>query len=289
MSEATRRRPDFVLPGFPRCGTTWLYEVLRHHPEIYLPVRKEVDFFRHNFDRGYDWYAAYFQACGAGQLAGDISPLYVEDPATAERIHATLPEARIILSIREHVERVRSTYWHIRRDGKTNDDLIDFLEARRGSSPYLDRHRYAPVIETYTRLYPQDRVMVLLYDEIRATPRAVIERVLGFLGVADEPLPTAMEQTLVQAINPTFIPAKPSLYRAAQKVNHALRGTHLRLLDRPLDVGKRVFFQAVGQRRRQELGPAPGEDRVRDFYAADRDRLERLLNRPPGTLWASGR
>ena len=59
-----RRRPDFVIPGFARCGTTWLYETLRRHPRIFLPERKELDFFSESWAKGYLFYAAYFLILG---------------------------------------------------------------------------------------------------------------------------------------------------------------------------------------------------------------------------------
>ena len=86
-----RRRPDFVIPGFARCGTTWLYETLRRHPGIFLPERKELDFFSESWEKGYPFYAAYFAEAGEHQLTGDISPVYAEHPEVPERLAATSP------------------------------------------------------------------------------------------------------------------------------------------------------------------------------------------------------
>ena len=86
------RKPDFVVAGFPRCGTTWLYEVLRLHPAVFLPVRKEINFFNRAYEKGLDWYTAYFADARPDQLAGDISPVYAEYPEVPERILATLPD-----------------------------------------------------------------------------------------------------------------------------------------------------------------------------------------------------
>lgn len=279
------RKPDFVIAGFPRCGTTWLYEVLRLHPRIFLPVRKEINFFNRAYDKGLDWYAAYFADARPDQQAGDISPVYAEYPEVPARIHADLPDARIVLIVRDHVARLRSSYWQLLRDGRRNDDLLDYLAGRSDRSPYLQRQRYTPVLETYRRLFGPERVLILVYEDLRADPAAAIDRIVAFLGLEGPPYPEAMTRKIVEHVNPTFMPRHPRLYRLAMRVNQTLRRTHLRVLDRPLDLGKQLFFRLGGRRRREEVGAMPGEDRLRRFFADDVAALERLLGRPLRQLW----
>jgi len=282
-------KPDFVVAGFPRCGTTWLYEVLRLHPKIFLPARKEIAFFDAAYDKGYPWYAAYFAGCAADQQAGDISPVYAEHPAVPERIRATLPDAKIILILRSHLARTRSSYRHFQRDGRTDGDdyrdLDAFLAGRAERSPYLERQRYAPVLEAYLKRFGRERVLILLHEDLGADPRAFVERILAFLGLAEVPWPEAMLAKLHEQVNPTFAPRHPRLYRAAQRLNQRLRGTHLRLLDRPMAAGKQLFLGLIGGRPRAELGAIPGEDRLRRFFAEDVQAVETIIGRPVRQLW----
>lgn len=281
------RMPDFVIPGFTRCGTTWLYEVLRLHPSICLPLRKEINFFNRAYERGQDWYAAYFADCPNDRVTGDISPVYAEDPAVPSRIHETLPDARLVLLVRDHVARIRSIYWHLVRDGRANDDLTAFLDGSSAGSAFMERQRYAPVLERYLGLFPRERVLILVYEELRADPRAAVASILEFLGVpTGAAWPPEMEAKLGQRVNPTFAPARPGFYRRAQRLHQTLRRTQLRVLDRPLDLGKKAFFALAGQRDRAELGPVPGEERVRRFLADDTVQVEQVLGRPLRDLWA---
>lgn len=279
-----RRRPDFVIPGFARCGTTWLYETLRRHPRIFLPERKELDFFSESFEKGYGFYAAYFKEAQVHQLTGDISPVYAEHPEVPERLFAMAPEAKIVIVVRNQVDRLRSSYWQSRRDGWSHEELERFLDGRVEDCGYLVNQRYAPTVEAYRRLFGPDSVLVLVYEEMSRDPGAGIGAILGFLGLGTE-LPAPMAELLQKRVNPTFMPKHPRLYRTAQRLNQSMRKAHLPFLDRPLAQGKRLFFAVLGERQRQELGAMPGEERLRRYFASDVAALERILGRSLAGVW----
>jgi hypothetical protein len=279
-----RRFPDFVIPGFARCGTTWLYETLRRHPRIFLPERKELDFFSESWAKGYPFYAAYFAGAGDDQLTGDISPVYAEHPPVPERLFATAPAARIVIVVRNQVDRLRSSYWQSRRDGWSHAELERFLEGQVEDCGYLVNQRYAPTVEAYRRLFGAEAVLVLVYEDMTRDPGTAIRSILRHLGLS-EALPAGMEELLDKRVNPTFMPKHPGLYRAAQRLNQTLRKAHLPLLDRPLALGKELFFKAFGERQRQELGAMPGEDRLRSYFASDVAALERMLGRSLAGVW----
>lgn len=279
-----RRRPDFVVPGFARCGTTWLYEVLKRHPGIFLPERKELDFFSESWARGYPFYAAYFEEAGTHQLTGDISPVYAEHPEVPERLAATAPHARIVIVVRNQVERLRSSYWQSRRDGWRQPELERFLGGEIEDCGYLVNQRYAPTIQTYHRLFGEEAVLVLVYEDMRSDPATAVSAILGHLGLGED-LPPGVAEQLGKRVNPTFMPRHPRIYRTAQRINQSLRKAHLPVLDRPLALGKRLFFLVFGERRRQELGTMPGEERLARYFADDVAALERLLGRSLAGVW----
>jgi hypothetical protein len=279
-----RRRPDFVIPGFARCGTTWLYETLRRHPGIYLPERKELDFFSESWGKGYPFYANYFVDAQDHQLTGDISPVYAEHPQVPERIAATAPEARIVIIVRNQVDRLRSSYWQSRRDGWSHAELERFLAGEVEDCGYLVNQRYAPTIETYRRLFGPAAVLVLVYEDMSRGPQAGIRAILSHLGLG-EAIPEAMAELLGKRVNPTFMPRHPGIYRAAQRLNQSLRKVHLPFLDRPLALGKRAFFAVFGERQRQELGRIPGEERLERYFQGDVAALERILGRSLAGVW----
>ena len=128
VSESNQNRaprlPDFIAVGPPRTATTWLHEVLQGH--VCLPAdRKETDFFTRFYDRGLDWYADYFRHCEGGIPVGELSPMYFASPPARERIARHLPECKIIVSLRDPVERAYSNYRMLRRIVATKVDFED--------------------------------------------------------------------------------------------------------------------------------------------------------------------
>src|SRR5580704_2112193 len=118
-----RRTPDFFIVGHAKCGTTALYEMLRQHPRLYLPVFKETQFLSRGPRRAgvpqkrvprrprtLEDYLSLFGDAGPRQLAGDGSTEYLRTPATARRIAALCPNARIIMAFREPVGFLRSLH-----------------------------------------------------------------------------------------------------------------------------------------------------------------------------------
>ena len=189
----TSRQPTFIIAGAMRCRTTRVNVYLREHPEIEVSTPKEVHFFDLHFDKGLDWYEEHFPGSGTASAIGEATPDYLYDPVVPERIAATLPEVKIVLLLRDPVERARSHYWHNR---SRNREDLEFLEALQSESErvkvdregwdrfsYVDRGLYG---EQLARLYehvPPDRVLVQTFDDLESEPGIVFRRTCEFLGV----------------------------------------------------------------------------------------------------------
>ena len=103
--------PNFIIIGAARAGTVSLFHHLREHPEIYLPFVKETDFFYKDFDKGLDYYQKSFYSGWKDEKAvGDISPWYIYSEDAAKNIHQTIPEVKIIATLRDPIERTFSDY-----------------------------------------------------------------------------------------------------------------------------------------------------------------------------------
>jgi hypothetical protein len=188
--------PDFLIIGAEKAGTTWLYDILRAHPDLFLPDTKEIHFFnRHtstgresdNFrHRGPAWYERHFDAAPPGTRAGEATPMYLCDPDAPGRIHLTLPEARFIVILRDPVARSWSHYRMARAKGHVTCDL-DTLIGRRDPA-VIGRSLYATQLDRWRAFYPASRFLVLFFEEVMAAPRRALAQVADWLGVEAAPL-----------------------------------------------------------------------------------------------------
>jgi hypothetical protein len=199
-----RRMPDFFIVGHHKSGTTALYEMLRSHPQIYMPDLKEPLFFARELHPDLqpgdpqpdtlDEYLELFAAAQPGQRMGEASPSYLRSESAAARIAELAPDARIIAILREPASFLRSMHLELLKDHMESEkDFAKAIERERreqDSKPVLwyspERVRYAEQLRRYHDAFGADQVLVLIYDDFRADNEGTLRRVLRFLEVDDE-------------------------------------------------------------------------------------------------------
>lgn len=194
--------PTFVIAGAQKCGTTSLADTLRQHPGIHLSKRKEIHFFDRHFERGLDWYESQFTPKPHHVQVGEATPAYMYDPAARERLTRSLPEARLVVILRNPVDRAYSHYWHKRRLG--DETLASFEEAiaaepqrrarkgvrKRIGFAYVDRGHYVDQIADLITRQGEERVHVMLLDDLVRDRVGTLRELLAFLEVDTGPAET---------------------------------------------------------------------------------------------------
>ena len=207
------RFPDFLGIGTQKGGTTYLHGLLQKHPQVYLAHPKELHFFSLHQRRGLKWYSHYFDAATADQRCGEITPYYLFHPLAAERIAALLPNVKLIVLLRDPVERALSQYFHSKRLGLEPLDLEQALAAeskrladaeaalKRGEAhqshqhhSYLSRSRYEQQISLFERLFPSEQLLVLRSEDLFEKPQEIWEKLLLFLELDTYPLPMSISR-----------------------------------------------------------------------------------------------
>lgn len=195
--------PDFLILGAQKAGTTALYAYLRWHPQITGPAWKEVSYFDRHYRRGVGWYRGHFPLRPGNRLVGEASPGYLFHPLAPQRVHETVPEAKLLVLLRDPVDRALSHYHHevvLGREPLSFEAALDAEPERtRGEEErlvrergywsaawwdhtYLARGRYAEQLERWLSLFPREQLLVLASEDLAADPSAAYARVLGFLG-----------------------------------------------------------------------------------------------------------
>lgn len=215
-SASWRGLPDTLIIGAQRCGTSSLYKYLGSHPQVIPALRKEVEYFSTSFAKGESWYRAHFPLrarTGVAQwltrrpvLSFEATPDYLLDPRAAGRAAEMLPDAHIIALLRNPTDRAFSQYLHNRRLGHEDlpfDAALDHEERRLEGEverlmsdvdyparalrrySYVARGMYRDQLIRWLDVYPADRVLLLRYEDLAASPAAVLRRIEEFLGIAD--------------------------------------------------------------------------------------------------------
>ena len=198
------RLPDFIVIGGMRCGTTTLYHLLRQCGGIYMPPVKEIHFFdRRNpaLDESAARYAEVFSAAGSAQRCGEVTPDYLTTHRCAERIHALVPDVRLVTILRDPVERAWSHYLVSCLNGVETLPLAEALEAepeRLGDGTdrsdiffsYLQRSRYVEHLERYEALFGRKAMLVLFLEELATDAAGQGKRLLEHLGVPAVQIPS---------------------------------------------------------------------------------------------------
>lgn len=196
------RRVDFIVIGVQKAGTTALFEHLSDDPQIALSRVKEVHFFD---DEARDWarpdygdYHAQFPP-DDGRVRGEATPIYAYWPNSLERIAAYNPAARLILMLRDPVQRAWSHWrmeyargvetqpfaWCIRGGRRRLFDAEPWGHHREFS--YVERGFYGEQVERLFSLFPREQVLILQADDLRSDPGPVLEATNRFLGLAPPP------------------------------------------------------------------------------------------------------
>jgi hypothetical protein len=315
------RVPDFFIVGHQKCGTTALWEMLRRHPQIFMPRVKEPRYFasdlRSPFQVGApevrrrhtpEGYFSLFTDAGAEQLLGEGSPQYLRSGVAASRIAEVQPAARIIAILREPASFLRSFHLQaLHNHIETERDLGKAIALepdrrqgrhipRRCHQPqdllYSEHVRYVEQLRRYHAVFPRQQVLVLIYEDFRRDNEATVHAVLRFLEL-DDTLPIEVVET------------KPlKVVRSLQA--HKLRGVLRRAERNPAAAGRVsrtiIALTPRGMRggrsaallRRAAYVPAPPPDEqlmleLRRRFKAEVVALSDYLGRDLVALWGYDR
>jgi hypothetical protein len=311
--QPARRVPDFFIVGQPKCGTTALGEILRSHPQIFMPANKEPWYFASELHERtpprpegtpetLDEYLDLFEGAASEQRAGEATVLYLWSRTAAKAIAAVQPEARIIAIVREPASFLRSlhlqflqAYVETEPDLRRALALEDERREGRGIPPnsywpatlmYSEHVRYVEQLRRFYDVFDAEQILVLVYDDFRADNDAVARQVMRFLDVDDT---VAIESG---EVNPTVQPRSQRLHElfgslvlGRGAVPSAVKGAVKALT--PAGLRRRALHAT--QRHLVFAEPSPADERLmqelRVRYAGEVRALSEFLGRDLVGQW----
>jgi hypothetical protein len=220
LTSQDRVLPDFLILGVQKGGTTSLFRYLEGHPNVVSVFKKEIKYFDCNYPKGLDWYRSHFPSSAemssgynskiqkvSGmsdpvQKSGEASPNYIFHPLAAQRVKETVPNARLILLLRDPVSRAYSHYNGNRQRGREKLSFPEAIEQEENrlageeekiiSDPdysmyrflhfsYLTRGIYIDQVRNWFSVFPREQFLILRSEDFFEGPRRVFEQVLSFL------------------------------------------------------------------------------------------------------------
>ncbi|MGA7802530.1 MAG: sulfotransferase [Gammaproteobacteria bacterium] len=214
-------KPTFLGIGAQKCASSWVYRILRDHPEVTVSEPKELNFFTCGFDVGYGWYENHF--CGGGIAAGEISPSYFCSVDACRRAYNYNPAFKIIVALRDPVERAYSNHLHEVREGHIGSADLSFEAAVDANPMYLEQSRYAAQITNWLRYFGASQLLCVFQEELSQDPMRECKRVYEFLNVNPDFVP---ESLLVKA-NQSKSARRPGLEMCIKQAGRGLRAAGL--------------------------------------------------------------
>jgi len=257
LTSVIRKTPDFILIGAQKSGTTALYKYLNEHPEFEKPCSKGTYFFDNNFSKGGRWYKSHFPLITTNifwrlfsnkKITGEFTPSYVYHPHVANRISKLFPKIKLILILRNPIDRTYSHYQHIKKSGNENlsfeaallkeKERIDketkkliadenYLSPIRQRYSYVSRSLYANQLEVWFKYFDKNQLLIIKSEDLFENPEETYNLVLKFLNLTPYKLKqykkiyagqySKIDQKIRRKLQSFFVPYNKKLYKMIDK------------------------------------------------------------------------
>lgn len=286
--------PNFMMIGVAKAGTTSFFRYLDQHPQIFMAPIKATNFFGYEDARDWKWdaegdapllqnfpvrtfeaYEASFAGATDELAIGEVSPQYFRCPTAAQRIHECVPNAKLVVSLRNPAERAFSGFMMRTRRGES---VRGFYEELTLQSSHVKEGFYYKRLKRYFDIFPKDQIKIYIFEEFKKDSAKVVVDLYDFLGVDTSFVPdTSVRHNpgaipKVRLLNRLFY--NPTLINMAKSVVPG--GLHLKLKQ----------IQQLNLSSAPKL-PADLRSKLLNFYREDIFKLEGLLDRDL-SIWLKG-
>lgn len=161
-------KPTFIGLGAQKCASTWVHHVLNDHPDAQVSSPKELDYFSYYYGRGYYWYEQFFDEMSSKKKAiGENSPSYLPHPLAPERAALYNPDFKIIVALRDPIERAYSNHLHMVMLGYLKGPDMSFEYGLKNNHMYIEQSRYGKHLRNWMNHFPKEAFHVVLQEEVK--------------------------------------------------------------------------------------------------------------------------
>src|SRR5215210_2946911 len=271
--------PNYLYIGTSKAGSTWLFQMLSWHPQVYAYPGKNLGFFSTRFEKGWDWYVSNFKPEPQHHAIGEISHSYLASDKAPARIRELLPGAKMIVCLRDPVQRTFSDYLDRVKNGTMSGTFEEELEHDPG---LINRSRYGTQLVRYFELFHRDQFHIAIFDDLAENPSAFATHILEFLGVDLLPLPPKLERRVL----PAGLPRSIALAGGAKVLSTLARRAGLNRLRGKVKTSRtirNILYRPYGDDR-PKIKPET-ELRLREVFRAELELADKIAGTDLAALW----
>lgn len=276
---------DFIGLGAQKAGTSWVYACLYEHPEICAPI-KELHFFsRSRFQKGKDWYESHFKVCRTGLKVGEFSTSYLYSTQSAERIASLYPHVKLIVILRNPIDRAFSQYINAQKAGeiKKNSSFEAYIHKEKS---VMEQGFYMNQLERYFNFFNSDQILILVYEDIQNNPQKFMEKIYTHIGVDPRFRPSMINSRINAARIPCWIGLERCMHRSAELLRTYYLGKVVWFVKKS---GLSDLVRTCNTKQNSEVSIKEQQmidrDYLRDIFKEDVKRLSAVLGRDLNTEW----
>lgn len=290
--------PNFLIIGAAKSGTTALYTYMKQHPEIFMSSPKELRFFNYTgsypedldeiyIHRGVTTlkeYKSHFDFVKNEKAIGEVSPMYLYVPGTAERIKSIIPDVKLMAILRNPVDRAYSAYTHALRDWiEPTNSFVEALAKEKERIEagwgmlwhYTNAGFYYKQLSRYYNVFEPDKIKVMLYDDLISSPDKLLMGIFDFLDVDSCFTPDTNARP-----NVSGFPKKPKLHYFLKRLfmdDNLIKRASRKLFQKAFR--RKVMNKIVGANLEKRAMPQEIRSQLQELFRDDINNLEELIQR----------
>jgi hypothetical protein len=267
--------PNLVGIGAQRSGTTWIYQILKSHPDVFMSQEKELNFFDNLFDKGVDWYERFFRKSNQEKIIGEFSPTYLAHELVPQRMKEIVPEAKLIVSLRNPVDQIFSRYCYM-----VSRQLYDKpFDVALGEKKFLmEEAFYYNHITRFLEYFDRIQILILIYEDLTRDALSFLNQIYSFLEIDKTYIPPNVNER----IHFTRMPRSQYIETSVVMIRKGLK--KMRLFSLIEELKKTNIVNRMRDLNTTRVGAFGKMDpktrsRLNNIFAEDKEMLSALLSR----------
>lgn len=282
VQSAAATLPNYLHLGPAKAGSTWIFNLLKHHPDVFVASGKGLYYFDAHYEYGDQWYLEFFRGTDEKPVRADVSHGYLPSPWASERIWNLNPAMKMTVCLREPVSRSFSAYLDGLKNGRYPEST-SFDEAVEIDPTILDHSRYATHLSRYLYVFGRDQILPLAFDDLSKDPQRIANQLFDFLEVDRIPMTRKLTSRQMPAGKPRLKLAT-QLAKSGSRFAQALGMRGLRGSIKTSRLVRYLLYAPYTEKNRPTMDQSR-RDELKEYFRDEVLELDKLMDADFASRW----